>query len=377
MKRLFLNFGILILCTLPGLSLSLAQGSGCPSPTDSVPPITPQVCINAIPGTYDLTNEGTGADPGNGTAGWQFFSGIDGVTGNPVNLITTTQVLPNTYYAAYVDNSGALCYGNRATAVMEVVSKPAPPFQSMTVCASATSATYNAGGLASSAPFGSYDLSQIPNIDQWYVDPAATTIVGNLQAVGPRNPAFSGLYYGSQDANNTGNGCESELAVLLVEPAPLPPQLTANNPAQPFCEDPVTGTFNLNDLELQTNPLEPNYNPPGGVNPIPASNVTWYSDAGLTTIVAGPVPSGNYYAVHNVFPCLSQPLQIFIEPREDAPSLSPTGPVCADDNNGTNPGQFDLATVTGVNPGSGGGVTLIWYADLADIGNSPLVDPGG
>jgi hypothetical protein len=55
-------------------------------------------------------------------------------------------------------------------------------------------------------------------------------------------------------------------------------------------------------------------------------------------------------------------------------------PVCADDNNGTNPGQFDLATVTGVNPGSGGGVTLIWYADLADISASPLVtlvvDPG-
>jgi hypothetical protein len=374
MKRLFYNCSLLLLFSVLGWSTSVAQ---CP-PSPTTPTVTPKVCISVNPGTYDLTNEGTGA--ATGVTGWKFFSGIDGTTLNPVNPVTTTQVLPNTYYAAYVDAAGNLCFGSNNVAVMEVVLKPAPPFQSMTVCASALSATPG-------QPFGSYDLSQIPNIDQWYITPAAINIVGSPQSVSPRSAGsfipfafpFSGLYYGAQDANNTANGCESELAVLLVEPAPLPPQLTGNNPAQPFCEDPVTGTFNLNDLELQTNPLEPNYAPPGGVNPIPASNVTWYSDAGLTTIVAGPVPAGDYYAVHNVFPCLSQPLQIIIEPREAAPVLS-ANDACADDNNGTNPGQFDLATVTGVNPGSGGGVTLIWYADLADISASPLatlvVDPG-
>jgi hypothetical protein len=46
-------------------------------------------------------------------------------------------------------------------------------------------------------------------------------------------------------------------------------------------------------------------------------------------------------------------------------ALSAYDAVCADDNNGTNPGQYDLSTVAGSNPG--GGVALIWYADLADV----------
>ena len=124
MKRLFYNCSVLMLFIL-GWGVSYAQ-PGCP-PNGTVPTVTPKVCINSIPGTYDLSQEGTGAAPG--IVGWKFFSAIT-TGGTPINPVTTLQVAPETYYAAYVDNNGNLCTPN-AVATIEVVRKDPPPFLTM------------------------------------------------------------------------------------------------------------------------------------------------------------------------------------------------------------------------------------------------------
>ncbi len=346
MKRLFYNCSVLMLFLL-GWSMSYAQ-PGCP-PNGTVPTVTPKVCINSIPGTYDLSQEGTGAAAG--VVGWKFFSAIT-TGGLPINPVTTIQVAPETYYAVYVDNNGNPCLDGifpptYSVATLEVVLKPQPPFQTMTVCADNTPPSLGPALLG-----GVYDLTQIPGIDKWFTDPAGITPVVITQSVPP------GTYYGSVDANNTSNGCESELAVLTVNPAPYPPIITA--PVGTLCVDPVTGTFDLNTLEVRVNWPDPNY-PPGFPNTIivPVNRRVFTTDAALTTVTGGVVPAGTYYVYHTLFQCASMPLEFTINPRPAAPVLSATS-ACADDVSG----DYDLCNVTSTNPA---GVTLTWYASLADV----------
>lgn len=332
------------------LGWSMSVNAQCPA-VPTTPTTTPKVCINSIPGTYDLSQEGTGAAAG--VTGWRFFSALQ-VNGTPQNPVTTNQVSPGTYYAAYVDAGGNLCFGNNNVAVLEVASKPAPPFATMTVCASNLPT-----GLAATLGGGVFDLTTIPGIDKWYLDPALLNAITNAMPVPP------GTYYGTVDANNTANGCESEVAVFTVEPAPYPPIIVA--PVGTMCVNPVTGTFDLNDIVLSSNVLDPNY--PFTI-PIPSSRYKFWQDTAgtgglLVALTGAVVPAGTYMVSHTTFACESMPLEFTIEPREVAPVLS-ANDACVDVVTGT----FDLCLVTSTDPVD---EALTWYPTLADVQNGTNV----
>lgn len=288
-----------------GLSSAFAQ---CPAP--GTPPLNlgvSEVCINSIPGTYDLLQLGTGAPIGE--IGW--FS--DPTLTLPV---VTTSPGPGTYYAAWVDPIGNPCFGPPAEySSLEVKLKDPPPTVPFIACQDPVTLVF--------------DLGQIAGVDKWYDGflPGAN-VVGPL--VGP------GVYYGSVDANNSSNGCESELAILVVNPAPPPPIVITPGP---FCEDPVTGNFNID-----------------AVVTIPQVD-QWYSDPFLTNPVAGPVPAGTYYGIDKDGICASQPAVIIVNPRPPAPVLSITED-CIVPSGGT----YDLNTIASLNPPLPPG-SLTWYED--------------
>jgi len=195
--------------------------------------VSQTACLGSV--IPDLTATGT-------TLTWYSDAALTAVVGNGSTYVTgQTAAGFYTYYVSETDVNG--CESAGTPVALEIYALPTSPV-----------ASNEAACEGSVIP----DLTATGTSVVWYSDVALTTVVGNASpfATGQTTAGIY-IYYTTQ---TDANGCESNATIVTLEIYALP-----------------TAPLAINEVACE-----------GGVIPdltATGSNLTWYSDAGLTTVV--------------------------------------------------------------------------------------------